>query len=74
LKAYYYANIKDFSFEIPEKRTIKGVWESSPWVNGGERFAFEYFGKVKRFGRKLDEREAKLLNNLLQSKMKLFSK
>jgi hypothetical protein len=74
LRAYYYSNIKAFSFEIPEKRTIKGIWESSPWISGGERFEFEYFGKVKRFGRKLDEREAKLLNNLLQSKIKLFNK
>ncbi len=74
LKTYYFDNIKEFTFEIPEKRTIRGVWESSPWVSGGERFEFEYFGKLKRFGRKLSEKESKLLNNLLQSKMKLFSK
>ncbi|MEJ6686136.1 MAG: hypothetical protein QNK70_02515 [Crocinitomicaceae bacterium] len=74
LTPYYYDNIADFHFEIPEGRTIQAIWESSPWVSGGERFEFEYFGKVKKFGRKLNQRDSKLLSNLLISKIKSFSK
>jgi hypothetical protein len=53
---------------------LQSAWESSPWISGGERFSFEYFGKVKQFGRKLDQKEAQLLFNLLNTKIKQFRK
>ncbi len=62
---YYFENIKKFKCEMPEKGSIQEVWESSPWVNGGERLSFEYFDKNVKFGRKLNERDAKLLFNLI---------
>ena len=71
---YYFDNIKAFGFEIPEDRSLQSVWESSPWVGGGERFSFEYFGKLKKFGRKLNERDAQLLSNLLTAKFKQYRK
>ena len=74
LRTYYFSNIKDFQFDIPENRTIRAVWESSPWVSGGERFEFEYFGKHKKFGRKLNSKESKLLFDLLKAKIKTYSK
>ena len=74
LRTYYFENIKEFTFEIPENRTIRAVWESSPWVSGGERFEFEYFGKSKKFGRKLNLKEGKLLFDLLKAKIKAYSK
>jgi len=74
LRTYYFSNIKDFQFDIPENRTIRAVWESSPWVSGGERFEFEYFGKHKKFGRKLNLKESKLLFDLLKAKIKTYSK
>ena len=67
-------NIKELEFDLPEKRTIRAVWESSPWVSGGERFEFEYFGKNKKFGRKLNLKDGKLLFNLLKAKIKTYSK
>ena len=74
LRTYYFSNIKDFQFDIPENRTIRAVWESSPWVSGGERFEFEYFGKHEKFGRKLNLKESKLLFDLLKAKIKTYSK
>jgi hypothetical protein len=62
---YYVDNIKKFSLKIPEKNSIQAVWESSPWVNGGERLSFHYFEKEISFGRKLNEKDAKLLYNLV---------
>ena len=64
LQSHAYENIKELEFDLPEKRTIRAVWESSPWVSGGERFEFEYFGKNKKFGRKLNLKDGKLLFNL----------
>jgi hypothetical protein len=71
---YLFNNIKDFQFEVPEARSFQSAWESSPWINGGERFSFMYFGKGKRFGRKLNEKDAQLLFNLLINKIKKHRK
>ena len=62
---YYFENIKNFSLKIPDKYSIQAVWETSPWVGGGERLSFEYFGKQIKFGRKLNEKDSKLLFNLV---------
>lgn len=71
---YYFENIKNLKFEVPEKNSIQVVWESSPWINGGERLNFEYFDKVVRFGRKLNEKEAQLLFNVIAKQLKERSK
>jgi hypothetical protein len=66
---YYFENIKNFCLNIPDANSIQAVWEASPWVNGGERLSFEYFGKDIRFGRKLNENDAKLLFNLVSKRI-----
>jgi hypothetical protein len=66
---YYFENMKNLSLKIPEKNSIQAVWESSPWVNGGERLTFEYFGKEIGFGRKLHEKDAQLLFNLVRKRI-----
>ena len=66
---YYFENIKKMTMHQPESRSIQAVWEASPWVRGGERIEFEYRGKVIRFGRKLEEKEAKLLFNLVTKRI-----
>ena len=71
---YYFTNMRNFRFEIPEIRSFQSAWESSPWISGGERFSFEYFGKLKRFGRKLNEKDSQLLYNLLNSRIKQYNK
>ena len=71
---YLFDNIKEFQYEVPESRSLQSAWEASPWINGGERFNFMYFGKVKKFGRKLNEKDAQLLLNLLTNKIKKYRK
>jgi hypothetical protein len=66
---FYFENIKKISVSTPKKRSFQAVWEASPWIRGGERLEFEYMGKVVRFGRKLQEKEAKLLFNLITKKI-----
>ncbi len=66
---YYFENIKKISMYHPEERSIQAVWENSPWVRGGERIEFEYLGNIVRFGRKLNEKDAKLLFNLVTKRI-----
>lgn len=66
---FYLENIKKMSLSVPKENSIQNVWESSPWVKGGERIEFEYLGKVQKFGRKLNEKDAKLLFNLITKRV-----
>ena len=61
--------IKKMSLSQPKPNSIQAVWESSPWVQGGERIEFEYRGKLVRYGRKLEEKDAKLLFQLITKRI-----
>ena len=66
---YFVENIKKIRIYEVEANSIQAVWEKSPWIRGGERIEFDYMGKVIRFGRKLEEKEAKLLFNLITKRI-----
>ena len=66
---YLFGNIQDLQFEVPEEGSIQRVWESSPWINGGERFTFIYFGKIVKFGRKLEQKDCNLLYSLVSKRI-----
>ncbi len=66
---YYLENIRKMKVEFPEVNSFQAAWESSPWIQGGERIEFEYRDKIVRFARKLEEKEAKLLFNLVTKRI-----
>jgi hypothetical protein len=68
-KEYYLENIEKIRVHVPEKKSFQAAWENSPWIRGGERLEFDYRGKTIRFGRKLDEKEAKLLFQVLTKRI-----
>jgi hypothetical protein len=66
---YFIENIKKIRIQYPEKNSIQSVWEASPWIRGGERIEFDYLGKTIRFGRKIEEKDAKLLFNVITKRI-----
>ena len=66
---YYLENIKKIRMSQPKENSLQAVWETSPWVRGGERLEFDYLGKTIRFGRKINEKDAKLFFNVLTKKV-----
>ncbi len=66
---YYLENVKKMELFIPKEKSFQAVFEDSPWVSGGERIVFDYLGKPVRFARKLDEKESKLLFQLVTKKV-----
>jgi hypothetical protein len=66
---YYLENITKLRVSHPEERSLQAAWEKSPWIVGGERMEFDYMGKVIKFGRKLDEKDSKLLFKFLTRKI-----
>lgn len=71
---YYFENIKSLAYDVPEEKSFQSVWESSPWVNGAERFYFDYYGKLIKFGKKLTKRESQLLSQVIEKRMRKYSK
>lgn len=69
---YYLENIRKVSVFTPKMNSFQEVYENSPWIRGGERIEFDYLGKMIRFGRKLPDKEAKLLHSLITKKMDDF--
>ena len=66
---YFLENIKKIRIQEVKENSIQAVWENSPWIRGGERLEFDYMGKTVRFGGKLDEKEQKLLFNLITKRI-----
>jgi len=66
---YYLENIHKIELTVPESRSLQSVWESSPWVRGGERIQFEHMGKIIRIARKLNEKDAKLLFSVVTKRI-----
>lgn len=66
---YYLENIRKMRLFTPKERSFQAVWEASPWIRGGERLEFDYMHKVIRFGRKLNEKDAKLLYQFIIKKV-----
>lgn len=66
---YYFENIKKVTLIVPEERSIQQVWESSPWIQGGERIVFDYLGKQVKLARKLNSKDAELLFKFLTKKI-----
>ncbi len=67
--SYFLENIERMRMETPKTNSFQEAWEKSPWVVGGERVMFEHKGKVIRFGRKLDEKDAKLMFNMITKRI-----
>lgn len=66
---YFLENIQKFRLIELKQTSIQAVWEASPWIRGGQRLEFDYQGKVVRFGRKLNEKDAKLLFQLITKRI-----
>lgn len=66
---YYLENIHKIRVSMPKERSFQSAWEASPWVKGGERLEFDYMTKQIRFGRKLEEKDAKLLYQFVVKKV-----
>jgi hypothetical protein len=71
---YFLENIQKFRTQQPKENSFQAVWENSPWIQNGERIEFDYIGKTIRFGKKLNEKDAKLLFNLIIRKVEIYLK
>jgi hypothetical protein len=66
----FYENIVGFSTHLPKENSFESVWESSPWISGGERIFMETKLKTFKFGRKLTTQETHSLLDTIKMVVK----
>lgn len=71
---YFFENIKNFHHNKPDDTSFGQFFESAYWSLGIDALVFEYFGKSKSFGRRLDEKNARLLLRFIDDKIKTLRK
>lgn len=67
--SYFLENIQKVRIIELKPTSLQAVWEASPWVRGGEKIEFDYMGKTIRFGRKLNEKDCKILFQLITKRI-----
>ncbi len=65
IKTYETDFIKDLRLIEPKENSFMEDLNNSYWVIGGEKLAFDYYGKEIKFGLQLDEVDAKALLKLI---------
>lgn len=71
---YFYENLKGMDLVKHERLSFGFDYENAFWRKGSNSIIFEHRGKSVSFGRKLDEKDSRLLFRFIQDRMKKHSK
>lgn len=69
---YYLENITKIRVSEQKENSFQAQFEKSAWVMGSEKIEFDHLGKTIKLGRKLDEKETKLLFGVLTKRIEQF--
>lgn len=72
--SYFYDNMKNFRLFENDATSFGQFFENAIWSQGTDGLIFSHFGKDKSFGRRLDEKSAKLLLRFIEDKVKNLRK
>lgn len=73
-RQFFIENITKFEVPLIKESSFQQSYENSPWVRGTNKIQFEYMGKTYSFGRKLPEKDAKLLFNVITKRISQYLK
>lgn len=65
----FYENIDKITLHLPSEKSIQQAWENAPWTVGGERLEFKQIGKTFKLGRKLNEKDAQTLYQMITKRV-----
>ncbi|RFC53458.1 hypothetical protein [Brumimicrobium aurantiacum] len=71
-KQYFIENISKFSMIVPKENSFQKVYDDSLWVRGSNKIQFEFFQKRISFGRKLEEKDAKMMFQILTKRIEKY--
>lgn len=67
---FFFENMKKFGQRKDVETSFNTFFENAYWAMGTDALIFDYHGKTKSFGRRLDERTARLLLRLIDDRVK----
>lgn len=67
---YFFENMKKFGLRKQEPTTFGNFFENAYWSMGTDALLFDYKGKSKSFGRRLNEKDSRLLMRLIDDRIK----
>lgn len=70
VRVYEFDFIKDLRIVEPKENSFADNMNNSYWMVGGEKLAFDYYGKEIKFALQLDESESKALFNRIKAAVK----
>lgn len=68
-RQYFLENLTKLKVVEMKSTSFQKIFEDSVWVKGTDRIQFEYMGKNFSFGRKLDEKDAKMVFQILTKRI-----
>lgn len=71
---YFNENIKKIWYEKPDNTSMNQYFNNAYWSLGSDVLFLEFKDKKKSFGRRLDDKEAKLLLRFIQDRRKKWRK
>lgn len=69
---YYLENITKIRVAEEKENSFQSQFEKSAWVMGSEKIEFDHLGKTIKIGRKLDQKETKLLFGVLTKRIEQY--
>jgi hypothetical protein len=73
-KRFFHENIKDMDLINQEEMSFSFNYENAFWRKGTDSIAFSHKSKTVSFGRKLNNKDARLLHRFIQGRIKKHSK
>ncbi|WP_066759667.1 hypothetical protein [Crocinitomix algicola] len=71
---YFFENIKKFGQRKQEETSFGQFFENAYWSMGTDALSFSYMGKEKSFGRRLNDKDSRLLMRLIDDRIKKLLK
>lgn len=72
--SFFYDNMKNIHLFTSDNTSFGQFFENAIWSQGTDGIIFNYFGKEKSFGKRLDEKSSKLLLRFIDDRIKKLRK
>ncbi len=67
---FFFENMKEFQQRVEEETSFSNFFENAYWAMGSDAIVFNHYKKIISFGRRVDDKSARLLVRLIDDRIK----
>jgi hypothetical protein len=67
---YFFENMKEFQQRVEEETSFSNFFENAYWAMGSDAIVFNHYKKIISFGRRVEDKSARLLVRLIDDRIK----